>query len=484
MLGLAAVLVAAGLGVYLWPRSKAHQSTAVESSQAKNLLAPAHVFKYDEDAPVDQLLFYPDGSRVVSVTGVSRITAWDLASGQPVTSARDNPAEEGAEFFYKRRRQRIVSQALFGHLLAASPANPLSLVPLLCLKPADVADAHLQGQRQLAQALRLFGLTFAQRPLPQLVFSPAMAQTDPTFLQAAPLGFIGFTWGSFTAPPALCIAKGPEGLMLLECVSTEYRAPATADDGDSPYLAIRKDGKKELVMNRVKIKGHTLGKEAEGKTGFTTLDLDGPLFLALGYSSDGQRLLLADRNHQLLQVEIQVRAQDKETVVDADLVPLSFKNPNEQVQPLLLLPDGKQALMADEAQSVGVWDLDTSKEVKSLEGLLLPLNGLAVSADGKRVLAWSGNKNVALWDTATGQESQRLSILQGKVRLVVLSANGRRALIDTEDGTLQVWDVETGKVLRELQYPEKPPTAITLSADGRQAAVATGDAIQVWDLGS
>jgi hypothetical protein len=272
--------------------------------------------------------------------------------------------------------------------------------------------------------------------------------------------------------------------VLLEYAPTEYQTRATPDDGNSPYLVVGKDGKQVMVMHRLKIKGHAFIKGQEVKTGFTTLDSDGPFYLAFGFSADGRRLLLADKDRQLLLLGIQLRIQPAEAVVEAEPMQLSFNNPESKIQPLLLLPDGKQALMADEDQSVGIWNLEAGKEVRPLDGLRLPVNALAVSATGQQVLAWTGSRNVALWDTATGQESRRLEIPQRKVRLVVMSGDGRRALIDTEDNMLQVWDLETGKAVQRLQCPDNPPTAIALSADGRRAAAAVGKVIQVWDLGS
>src|SRR5207302_10535880 len=88
--------------------------------------------------------------------------------------------------------------------------------------------------------------------------------------------------------------------------------------------------------------------------------------------------------------------------------------------------------------------------IRTLEGHSSWVTGVAVSADGRRAVSASGDNTLKVWDVETGRELGTLQVGCGSVRGVAVSADGRRAVSASDDETPKVWDVETGREFRTL----------------------------------
>src|SRR5207253_2379159 len=105
-------------------------------------------------------------------------------------------------------------------------------------------------------------------------------------------------------------------------------------------------------------------------------------------------------------------------------------------------PDGKRALSGSEV--VRLWDLETGRGLRVLEGHADVVRSVACSADQRRALSASSDKTLRLWDLETGR---CLHVLEGHtdyVRSVAWSADPRRALSGSDDKTVRLWDLEMG----------------------------------------
>ena len=56
-----------------------------------------------------------------------------------------------------------------------------------------------------------------------------------------------------------------------------------------------------------------------------------------------------------------------------------------------MTPDGKRAVSASWDHTLKVWDLDSGRELRTLEGHLDSVNGVAVTPDGKTLYVSDGN---------------------------------------------------------------------------------------------
>jgi WD40 repeat protein len=66
-------------------------------------------------------------------------------------------------------------------------------------------------------------------------------------------------------------------------------------------------------------------------------------------------------------------------------------------------PDGQRAVSASLDQTLKVWDLDSGRELRTLEGHSDSVYGVAVTADGKRAVSASGDSTLKAWNLETGE---------------------------------------------------------------------------------
>jgi WD40 repeat protein len=109
------------------------------------------------------------------------------------------------------------------------------------------------------------------------------------------------------------------------------------------------------------------------------------------------------------------------------------------------------------------------------------------NSDQRRALSCSDDKTVRLWEVESGRCLRVLEGHTGEVRSVAWGPDGKRALSGAEDKTVRLWEVESGRCLRELKgRNETPNDAITFvawSADQRYAFAGNwSNIVQIWNL--
>ncbi len=165
-------------------------------------------------------------------------------------------------------------------------------------------------------------------------------------------------------------------------------------------------------------------------------------------------------------------------------------------------PDGKNLYIGDSDGLLHVWDLATSKKIRSIQAhksswMGLGFTGIACSPEGKSVLTSSGiDDAVRVWDPANGQALREftgfkkvgyaLDYVSG-VNGLALSPDGKQVMILAKP--LKTWDVGTGKALVDLSSAWKGELLYTgnaLSAaympDSRRVMLNLSDAaVRMYD---
>ena len=67
-------------------------------------------------------------------------------------------------------------------------------------------------------------------------------------------------------------------------------------------------------------------------------------------------------------------------------------------------PDGKQVLTGSWDKTVRLWDVESGKELRRLEGHSDKVDSVCFSPDGKQLLTGSWDKTARLWDPKSGKE--------------------------------------------------------------------------------
>lgn len=147
-------------------------------------------------------------------------------------------------------------------------------------------------------------------------------------------------------------------------------------------------------------------------------------------------------------------------------------------------PDGKLLASAGLDRKVQVWDVETRKNLRTLEHPSA-VTGLAFSPDGKRLATGQedGPGTVRLWNTDTWRVDLVLTN-ENDLKEVIFSPNGK-TLATTGTWSVNLWDLQTGKPITQIDtWHSGLRLGFDFSPDGKWIAYQDRSEmrIMVWDI--
>jgi WD40 repeat protein len=100
------------------------------------------------------------------------------------------------------------------------------------------------------------------------------------------------------------------------------------------------------------------------------------------------------------------------------------------------------------------------------------VSAVLFTPDGKEFISGSGDGLIRIWDAETGKELRRLDGHKGGVLSLSLTRDGRTLASGGADQAARLWDLRVGKELRVLRRERWDVAAVALSPDGRLLALA------------
>jgi serine/threonine protein kinase/WD40 repeat protein len=120
-------------------------------------------------------------------------------------------------------------------------------------------------------------------------------------------------------------------------------------------------------------------------------------------------------------------------------------------------PVGRIAAAADSSGIVQVWNLETRQEVTRLKSFRLGAHSVAFSPDGRRLAAGSnGREAIKLWDVGSWQEVVTLSGEGSRFGAVEFSPDGRQLLAINDAGLTHVWTAPTWEEIAAEEAKGQP----------------------------
>src|SRR5262249_40331328 len=121
------------------------------------------------------------------------------------------------------------------------------------------------------------------------------------------------------------------------------------------------------------------------------------------------------------------------------------------------------------------WDVATSREVRSLPGVI---NGVpALSPDGRR-LADGGLGLIRLWDLTSGKELLPPAGHTRRLEGVAVSPDGRSAATLDTTGSLRGWALTDGREIWQASL-DAPGESVVFTPDGAAVVAGAGCRLQV-----
>lgn len=163
------------------------------------------------------------------------------------------------------------------------------------------------------------------------------------------------------------------------------------------------------------------------------------------------------------------------------------------VQSAGFIPQTHHVVWGSDKGDLGIWDVDTAKQLSEIEGGLPQVRHLSVSADGRIVAAAMGGSGdgrdwiVGIWDLETRKRLRFIEAVPREahdptMRFVFLSPDGSRVLSLAEGDGARLWDVATGAEIANTNSKDRYYHA-AFFPDGRSAILAppSGDIFK-WQL--
>lgn len=152
-------------------------------------------------------------------------------------------------------------------------------------------------------------------------------------------------------------------------------------------------------------------------------------------------------------------------------------------------PDGKFALTGSgmnlpDNGIAQLWDIASGRVIRNFPHTNF-VASVAFSADGASVLTGSNDGKARLWDTQSGK---LIKVLEGHTEAVSVAAfspNGEFVLTGSIDGTAKLWNLESGDTIRAFRGHEDFIVSLAFSPDGTSMVTASHDQTAIlWDVQS
>ncbi len=144
--------------------------------------------------------------------------------------------------------------------------------------------------------------------------------------------------------------------------------------------------------------------------------------------------------------------------------------------------DNKQLVLDGLDGNVRIYDIDSSKVVKTLTGHTGAVTTLDWSPNGKFIITGSADSTVKIWDPITGESIYTYTAIRQQVVNVKITTDNSRVLVVLATKHLKIY--ETGNYRQNVQniYIPLDIHQIDISYDNKYLAVATPSGVLLYEL--
>ena len=410
------------------------------------------------DRPGRALALSDDG-RWLAIAGTNTgITVWDTTTGKPW---RDCPTKNpvwSLSFSPEGRR-----------LLSAGWSSEVSLWNLDAQSPPQVISG---GQLHVWSAVfSEDGATIATTSSDQTVRLWDAATLQP---KAILHGHNSEVWCAAFSPDGKLLATGGKDQTVRLWPATPARPPAELPHDAAFRPVCSPDGKWLVTVNPDS--GHSMLWQADTRAlAAQNLAAGRPV---IGFSQDGRSVATFASDRLRLQFwPPQGEVPEREVALESRTL-----NPAPFV--FTGMSPGQEFFFAiDATGSVKLWNTDTGRLVRVIQGPVPPVRNAVLSPQGRQLAVSVETENIArLYDCATGAEWQ-LAGHRDFVSGLAFSPDGSILATGSMDGAIRLWNTASGQSIASLPGHMQETTDVAFSPDGRTlASLGREESLKLWHL--
>ncbi len=147
----------------------------------------------------------------------------------------------------------------------------------------------------------------------------------------------------------------------------------------------------------------------------------------------------------------------------------------DAVRSIAFHPNGTQIAIGDEAGRVILWEVATETAVLTLAGHDGRVNDLAFNSDGTLLATASNDSTAILWNTANGDIIRTFAEHSGAVLGIAFNPDGSRLATGSVDKTVKLWTIESSQSLLTFLNHTSTVHAVAFNPQGNLLATASAD---------
>jgi WD40 repeat protein len=158
---------------------------------------------------------------------------------------------------------------------------------------------------------------------------------------------------------------------------------------------------------------------------------------------------------------------------------------NKKVLSVAISPDGQAIASGLADGTIELWNRNTSKKLRTLNGHSERLNSVVFSPDGTALVSGSEDGTIKIWNLRTGQLTHSLQGDIGFVRSIAISPTSQTlaASGSADINNIKIWNLRTGELVSTLKGHPNFVNAVAFSADGKTLVSGSSDnTIKIWNL--
>lgn len=175
---------------------------------------------------------------------------------------------------------------------------------------------------------------------------------------------------------------------------------------------------------------------------------------------------------------------NKEAVNYVPPVVKEIKNITKNTNWLALSPDYRTIVTSDQKRQLKLWDYETGRKIRDMEGFVQPALAVDVMPDGKHILVGSLDRDMTMWDITTGTLVKTFD-RSSDVNHIDVSADGNyMATTAVQTSFLKIWNFNTGRLYKTLKEKKDNIVWVKFNPEDEDKiwALTDADDLNEWSI--